>query len=177
MYKHRCTGPHCFVGFFFFWHSKPIKIWNNSIYRITLEVLLGVSVVKKFHAESHVTYVTPVHGFQHTTHRFCGLDFFAVGGILLIKCIFLRRNTVFWRMSTRHFAFYSICIFYKKSVPQLPEFWLDNWSIHLKSYIIHVVSRFLVVTDFNLEAALVRKCLRRIDFSFDQYSGQNTVSI
>jgi hypothetical protein len=27
-------------------------------------------------------------------------------------------------MSTRHFAFYSISIFYKKSVPQLTEFWL-----------------------------------------------------
>jgi hypothetical protein len=36
---------------------------NNSIYRITLEIQLGVLVLKEFHAESHVTRITPVHSF------------------------------------------------------------------------------------------------------------------
>jgi hypothetical protein len=79
---------------------------------------------KKFHAESRVTCVTPIHSFQHITHCFCDLDFFAVGGILLIKFVFLRRGTVFWRTLAWHFVFYSISIFYKKSVPQLTECWL-----------------------------------------------------
>jgi hypothetical protein len=39
-----------------------------------------------------------------------------------------------------------------------------------------MASRFLVVTNSNLEAALVRFCLKRINFSFDQHSGQNTGS-
>jgi hypothetical protein len=121
---------------------------NNSIYCITLEIQLGVLVVKKFHTQSHVTCITPVHSFQHTTHHFCGLDFFAVGGILLIKFLFLRWGTVFWRMSTRHFAFYSISIFYKKSVLQLPEFWLtiDLFFSLFYSYILSSHSEIFLLS-------------------------------
>jgi hypothetical protein len=105
-----------------------------------------VLVVKKSHAESHVTCVTPVHSFQHTTHSFCGLDFFAVGGILLIK--FLRWGTVFWRMSTRLFALYRISIFYKKSVPHLTEFWviIDLFFSLFYSYILSSHSEIFLLS-------------------------------
>jgi hypothetical protein len=105
-----------------------------------------VLVVKKFHAESNVTCVTPVHSFQHKTHRFCGLDFFAVGEILLINFFFSDKGTVFWWMSTQHFAFYSISIFYKKSVPQLTEFWLttDLFFSLFYSYILSLSEIFLL---------------------------------
>jgi hypothetical protein len=90
------------------------------MYYITLEIQLCVLVVKN----SPLSHVTPVHSFHHTTHRFSGLDFFTVGGILLVKFLFLRRGTVLWQMSTWHFAFSALAYFYKQWVPQLTEFWL-----------------------------------------------------
>jgi hypothetical protein len=49
-------------------------------------------------------------------------------------------------MSTRHFAFYSISIFYKKSAPQLTEFWLtiDLFFSLFYSYILSHSEIFLL---------------------------------
>jgi hypothetical protein len=59
---------------------------------ITLEIVLGVIVLKTFHAKSHITCITPVHSVLPfpmllTQHTISGLAFFAGGGSLLLKCL------------------------------------------------------------------------------------------
>jgi hypothetical protein len=94
--------------------------------------------MKKFYAQSHVI---PVHSFWHTTHRFCCLDFFAVGGILLIKFLSLRWGTVLsdkCRPSTLRST--ALACFMKS--PSINWLLTDNWSILFLVLFLYIIIAF-----------------------------------
>jgi hypothetical protein len=103
---------------------------------------MGVLVIKRFHTESHVTCVTPV---QFSTYNTPFLwSWFLHGWWNLAYKISFSYTGYCFLTSTHHFTFYSISIFYKKSVPQLTEFWLtiDVFFSLFYSYILSSHSEF-----------------------------------
>ena len=91
--------------------------------------------------ESHVTCVTPVHSFWHTTCHVCGFDFFAVGGVLLINFLSLRWGTVLCD-ECRPGTLCSTALAYFTESPSINWILIDNWSAVFLVLFLHIIITF-----------------------------------